>query len=894
MWLSRLTYISGLQVNNMALLSRIRNITRNQTGSAFLLALLALTVGAVLASAFMSMASSSLKISHNYDNSLDRTYAAQAGVEYAIWQIQSMGLTVDDLPIESFGLSLNNCTIDVRIEERVPDVGGAPNLKYLHSITATATDSGSKSTTIVTDVSQLYDMWSFAVISLGGTITASSDASNHGAEDPDIVSRNEVGDLENEADLLAYGKGAANASIIANGFASGAVPWIGGDAFASGSITDPYDTITGAKDANVDPTLPWLEAQVDLFDTQVDDWVVEATSITKPATPTIAEITFPGTPTPFVASGTNVAGTTSNVPVHHGWVASGTPNDFAKTSGIWTFNEEATFEGDFRLTSTYAYGGICQAVFNAPVHIKGDLILNKCWQRYMWHQNATVTFNDDVTIDGDIISYYGTLYFNDNGEADEDRNKALISGNLRLEPQSLVNSCFWNSYVPVRVNGYAYFRHWISIAWNPPKIHATFNDTFWVGNNDGISGGATSEYMRFNGYQGGQAAVQFKGDVNVEGDFFTTVQGASAAVTFSGSQTARIGGNVSLVQFAVSTSNYTFNGDLHVGYLGGGDLIFSVGAAGGNLTLGTNTIVSGALDFLSGLASTSFTVNGSLHIQDYYKVYSTFGVAMAINIPGTLRITNGIFYHSNLIAGGTNYYQNTVWLDDGDMIISPLLGAAKLKFMGDTYVGGNLTTSGFSSTSALEFGDFAANGDDAPDGNQDTLWVKGTLTIADLNYGGRLSTEDIVYVEDSLIITGAVNEATLNTRRALIAEDGPITINSDYAVDSGMPDDLPFYICREGDITLNTGVGWGATSYYLLYCSGLFYAPNGTVTLGDFDTTGKIYGCFIGQDVEINSSFLGTHVLVFPTDIRERNDDIPGGASGGMATDIFAWKITES
>jgi len=117
----------------------------SQKGQALPLALIALAIGILVVAPFLSHAGSSLIGSRIYEQSIDEQYSADAGVEYAIWQIQSGEAEVpegEELELPQF--ALNNKTVNVTI---------ANEGEWTYKITSTATSDDGSSTTIEAYVS---------------------------------------------------------------------------------------------------------------------------------------------------------------------------------------------------------------------------------------------------------------------------------------------------------------------------------------------------------------------------------------------------------------------------------------------------------------------------------------------------------------------------------------------------------------------------------------------------------------------------------------------------------------------------------------------------------------------------------------------------------------------
>ncbi len=98
----------------------------SEEGQALPLALLALAVGMLVIAPFAGHASSSLIGSRIYEQAITEQYSADAGVEWAIWQLKYNGLT-DSLtaenPTANYSITSNNMTGNItvtRIEDTFP------------------------------------------------------------------------------------------------------------------------------------------------------------------------------------------------------------------------------------------------------------------------------------------------------------------------------------------------------------------------------------------------------------------------------------------------------------------------------------------------------------------------------------------------------------------------------------------------------------------------------------------------------------------------------------------------------------------------------------------------------------------------------------------------------
>jgi cytoskeletal protein CcmA (bactofilin family) len=123
---------------------------RRQKGLALPLAMLALCIGSLVVTPFLTYAGTSLISSATYEQSLAELYSCEAGIEFGIWNLQSGNLVVSenataDLP----PFMLNNKTVEVTVENTGSQT---------YVITSTA-DGGSSSTTIHSYVSLGGGTW---------------------------------------------------------------------------------------------------------------------------------------------------------------------------------------------------------------------------------------------------------------------------------------------------------------------------------------------------------------------------------------------------------------------------------------------------------------------------------------------------------------------------------------------------------------------------------------------------------------------------------------------------------------------------------------------------------------------------------------------------------------
>lgn len=189
-------------------------------------ALIAMGLTALIVSSFLNLADSSLKIRAAHELKTDRHYAAEAGVEWALWGLETGDLQPplpDDPPLVVDAPSINNCSVTVEITPRQVYEN---LLMIMYEVVATATNGDGKATTVRSsqwdDIALVdYDMFQYAVVSLDGNIVTTGGATN----DPMVTSTPSGGD----GNVRACG---GNVSLD-NG-------WVDGNAIATGTIDDLY------------------------------------------------------------------------------------------------------------------------------------------------------------------------------------------------------------------------------------------------------------------------------------------------------------------------------------------------------------------------------------------------------------------------------------------------------------------------------------------------------------------------------------------------------------------------------------------------------------------------------------------------------------------------------
>jgi cytoskeletal protein CcmA (bactofilin family) len=200
-----------------------RRALKSEAGYALPLALILLLLGSFLVVPTLTLTTTSLNANQTVDENTLELYAADAGVENALWHVQhDAEFTLPDigqqLPVPPPEGTINDRTVNVTISNE-----DGQNYK----ITSIATSADGDTTTIECYLSILgsSDVWDYALASLGGNITLS-------------------GNSEIESDEVLGGDIYSNGNINVSGNAG-----VDGNASAAGDIT-----VTQNGDINGDQT----------------------------------------------------------------------------------------------------------------------------------------------------------------------------------------------------------------------------------------------------------------------------------------------------------------------------------------------------------------------------------------------------------------------------------------------------------------------------------------------------------------------------------------------------------------------------------------------------------------------------------------------------------------
>ena len=113
-------------------------LVKEEKGQSLLAVMIVLAVGAVTITASLGYAFASLNLGHVTEKQVERFYAANAGIEYAVWRVEKEDPDLDgnlDSIIVNWTTEdkkVNDCTVEIKFDF---DFGSSE-----YTITATATD----------------------------------------------------------------------------------------------------------------------------------------------------------------------------------------------------------------------------------------------------------------------------------------------------------------------------------------------------------------------------------------------------------------------------------------------------------------------------------------------------------------------------------------------------------------------------------------------------------------------------------------------------------------------------------------------------------------------------------------------------------------------------------
>lgn len=146
----------------------MKEAIRNEKGNALTLVLVLLVVGGLILTPLLGLMSTGLVSGQLYERKMDEYYAADAGVEDALWELTQLQPNADKVPgtLEQGPLTytLNSAVNDKDIEITVCMVSGTKG-GGIYNITSTATSADGSTTTIESYVQTMPLFWSNVITS---------------------------------------------------------------------------------------------------------------------------------------------------------------------------------------------------------------------------------------------------------------------------------------------------------------------------------------------------------------------------------------------------------------------------------------------------------------------------------------------------------------------------------------------------------------------------------------------------------------------------------------------------------------------------------------------------------------------------------------------------------
>jgi hypothetical protein len=833
------------------------SIISGQKGQAALMALIALSVGAIIASTFLSLAHTSLKLSDAYDLAAQRQHAAQAGLEWGVWGLQNRALS----PGATSGtMHINNCEVELSIEE---NSAVQPDYQRVYTVVATALDTAGNATVIRSDVALAYDMWDFAIVALDGDITITGDGGNDPHIFPVDAGGNNTG--ETDADIYAADIDPADGEDDGNIYRNAGNPNLEGTDIAMGN-TNELGGITGAI------MLPGMDDQVASMNWSVDnEWTV-------------------GTPVPIA----NVGSPVPSWPPGDTWGvgAAGTYNEPVFCNSTMTLNGGTyTFNNTVRIANQLHISNDSDVIFSGPVSVGGDVTIVDDGTTVLFEGRVVVEvyfplggYTDCIATDiGETVRddgvAWGTLLAYDNNLAGPTWTVAVdpagdltgANGSLMTifggAGQGTASSFTILGMTPLDIGGYLDISDEAEVEFtcedlygvqfnnNPDFVEGDIGKRIWVTTDGSIlDWGVLRDFNNL----ANQCWVAVSGTPTVPtvGASLYVVDGEG-----TGSPTAVLG--------EIEIEDYiTIQDDASFSWWGG---TFDATRFSNSAPLkirGANTVTKESRDCSIDLGKCAVEFDGPIHLENgsVYLSNGTFSwfTDNSAQFLGSLRVENGDLLSVGAWSIGNDcefIFSSTVFLDTGELWISQSLSLGSdqtIQFMGPFSCGGSFDSANFLALFS------------------DTDITFGGLT----NLGGHFDV-DLGWLS-SLLGSDVIVRVLDN----LVAGDYILWNGSGQAANAA--DDIPVIVSRHSNITYEGDDDIWAISY----------GPEGTITLnksrkllhGDSTYTGSM----IGRDVALNPGyhwwFIDTDVnFAFPTDIRNRSSSLVGRGSGQESTVVFSW-----
>jgi len=142
----------------------VRRLIRDEKGRALVLTMVLLTVGGLILAPLLGLMGTGLVAGQVSEKKMAELYAADAGVEYAIWHLQQGGSASSTLEF-----TMNGKDVVVQMDELPHGCGETP----IFEITSTATSVDGSSTTVLAQVTNIYVFIETGYLASGEVIDAS-------------------------------------------------------------------------------------------------------------------------------------------------------------------------------------------------------------------------------------------------------------------------------------------------------------------------------------------------------------------------------------------------------------------------------------------------------------------------------------------------------------------------------------------------------------------------------------------------------------------------------------------------------------------------------------------------------------------------------------------------
>jgi len=150
----------------------VKRLIRDEKGRTMILALILLLVGGLIMAPLLAYMSTGLIAGEVYERSTAELYAADAGVEDALWQLKQTDPDIPTTPGQSLNYTLNSAVNNKTIEVTIDMISGTSG-GGLYKITSTATSAGGSNTTIESYISTSPLFWNHAITSTSDVILES-------------------------------------------------------------------------------------------------------------------------------------------------------------------------------------------------------------------------------------------------------------------------------------------------------------------------------------------------------------------------------------------------------------------------------------------------------------------------------------------------------------------------------------------------------------------------------------------------------------------------------------------------------------------------------------------------------------------------------------------------